>query len=470
MPSSTDARPRSRFRRRAVWLTAILLLLIPAAAIALRLIPRTPAGPVPPFAPENSAEPEIAAVVAKVRDEVVRQPRSARAWGRLGQVLAANDLDREAQICFAEAEQLDPNNPRWPFYQGLFLVNQGEREAALPYLQRSAERCAVAAPDNTVPRLMLAETLLALGQSAEAEEYFRQVLARHGDNLRAHYGLALAASARQDWQTSRTHLLRCLGSPFAQQKACVQLAYVNQCLGDSANAEKFREQANRLPADQEWIDPFVTEYLTWAATKRNRYRLAENYEASGRLREAAAVVRPMLKQYPNDYLPRWFLGKVLGESGQSQEAEQLLREALRLAPEMVQVHHYLGAALFSQAREAARSGDTQRATKLYQEAVERERKAVDLKPDYGLAHMTLGLSLKGLGQRTEALEALRKAVRCNPEHGELHFYLGELLAEDGQSKEAREQLQLAIDMAPPNAAWKSIAYERLAAIPSEPRP
>lgn len=451
-----DVRPASCLRR-CIALLAVIVFLIGAAGTIFHYNYRSPGGPIPPLVPDNPSEPGIAAIVEKVRGEVLLQPRSARAWGRLGQAFLANDLEQEAQICFAEAERLDPGNPRWPYYQAGYLLNLGERETALPFLQRAVERCAIAAPDNSAPRLTLAETLLALGRLEEAQEQLHPVLKQHPDPARAHYGMALAASARQDWQASRTHLLRCLGNPFAQQKACAKLAFVSQCLGDSTAAEKFREQASRLPADQEWDDPFVTEYLTWAVTKRNRLRLAESLEASGRLREAAAVVRPMLAEYPDDYLPHWFLGKILGQTGESRQAEQHLRAALRLAPEKVQVHYYLGLVLFAQASETERS----RSRELYREAAQRAREALDIKPDYGLAYMILGLSLKELGKKADALAALRQAVRCNPEHAELHFHLGDLLAEEGRSEEAREQLQQAIDMAPPYAPWKSAAQKRL---------
>ncbi len=462
---SVDTYRAVRFRRWAVRIAALALLLITAAGTGFWFLHRSVIGPMPPAVPANAAELEFTTIAEKLRGEVLRNPRSARAWGRLGQAFLANDrMESEAQICFAEAERLDTENPHWPYYQASILLNQGEREAALAYLQRAAARCAVADPDNTTPRLRFAETLLALGRRDEAEEQFRQVLARNSDEVRAHYGMALAALDRQDWRTSREHLLRCLGRPFAQQKACVQLAFVSQCLGDSANAEKYRQQAERLPADQEWSDPYVTEYLTWAVTKQNRYRRAEALEASGRLREAAAVLGPMLKEYPDDYLAPWMLGKILGQIGDFREAERALRQALRLAPQKVQVHYYLGVVLFSQALDAVEEGDKAHAEKLYRETVQRCRDALALKHDYGLALMTLGLALKGLGQRADALAALRQAVRCNPEHAELHYHLGQMLAEERRRDEARDQFEQAIKIAPTNAPWKSDAEARLAAV------
>ena len=84
----------------------------------------------------------------------------------------------------------------------------------------------------------------------------------------AHYGLGLLAIARDDWAGSRDHSRRCLGSPQAQQKACVQLAAVSQRLGDDAGADKFRTQADRLPKDLDWNDPYVTEYLKWGVKRQ----------------------------------------------------------------------------------------------------------------------------------------------------------------------------------------------------------
>ncbi len=419
---------------------------------------------MPPVVPANPAEPEFMAVADKLRGEVLRDPHSPRAWGRLGQAFLANEgMESEAQVCFIEAARLDPGDPHWPYYQAIILLNQGQREAAVPLLQRAAARCESVDPENTVPRLKLAETLFALGRRDEAEEQFRQALALNADDVRAHYGMALAALDRQDWRTSREHLRRCLGSPFAQQKACVQLAFVSQCLGDSANAEKYRQQAERLPADQEWGDPYVREYRARAVTKQNRYRRAESLEASGRLREAAAVLRAMLKEFPDDYLAPWMLGRILGQIGDYSEAERALRQALRLAPEKMRVHYSLGLVLFTKAMETAEKGDKVRAEKLYREAVQCCRDALTLKPDFGLAHMTLGLALKRLGQRTDALAALREAVRCNPEHAEVHYHLGRILAEEGRDDEARDQLEQAIKMAPPDAPWKSDAEARLTA-------
>ncbi len=466
MTSSPDVRPRTVFHRRFVFWAASIVMLGLAGGGSFWWTHRAPPAPIPPSVPANRADPEVTTIVEKVRKEVLSEPRSARAWGRLGQAFLANDMEVEGNICFAEAERLDPSNPRWPYFRGGIAINRGEPEEAIPFFQRAIEREEATTSGNFVPRLMAAETLLALGRLDEAEQQYRNVLARRENEIRARYGLGLVYAARTDWKNSRAELQRCAGDPFAQQKACVQLAAVCRRLGDDAAAEKFRQLANRLPMDRDWLDPFATEYLPWAVKQSKRYHHAESLEASGRLREAANVLRPMVEEHPNDYLPRLTLAKVIGRMGDYENAERLLREALRLAPDKVQIHYYLSLVLFTHAEDEARKGTLDRAAKYYGEAVDCAREALALKPDYGFAHMTLGLSLKGMGKRADALAALQKATRCNPEHAELHFYLGELLAEDGQRTEARDHLQQAIEMGPENAAWRPRALAGLKKVAS----
>jgi Flp pilus assembly protein TadD len=281
--------------------------------------------------------------------------------------------------------------------------------------------------------------------------------------------MGLLAIAREDWKTAQDHLVRSLGSPSCQQKARVQLAAVCSRLGDMASADEFHTQADRLPPDRDWGDPLVTEYLHYAVKKRTRYKLAEQLEAHGRFRESAAVLRPLAADYPEDYLPQLTLGKMLAQSGDFGGAEKALRKALHLAPDKVQSHYYLSLLLFKKGEEVARGGDSDRARaeELFREAASLARDALAIKPDYGYAHMALGLSLKRLGQREQALAALRQAVRCNPEFAELHFQLGETLAEEGLATEARARLEQALRFAPPGAPWRKTADARLAELPKE---
>jgi tetratricopeptide (TPR) repeat protein len=459
--------------RRAVLLGAAALAAAALTAGAwMRWARPRPAPPVPPEVNVATLEPAVVTAIRVARERALKEPTSAEAWGDLGKVFLANELQDEADVCFAQAERLDARNPRWPYYQGGTFQARGGYAAAVRCLRRAADLCVGPEADNITPRLLLAETLLTLGQTDEAEAELNQAAARRPDDARVHYDRGLLAAARQDWPAAREHLLRCPGSPQARQKACVQLAAVSQRLGDATAAESFRRQANAPPPDQDWSDPFVAEYLHWAVRKRSRYRLAEQLEAAGRPGDAVSVLAPLARDYPDDDLVHLTLGKLLGQTGDLGAAEQALRTARRLAPDKVQVYYYLGLVLFQQGDNLSHKGDKGRGRAAFEEAAAMAHRAVALKPDYGFAHMAEGLALKRLGRREEALAAFRRAVRCNPEFAEMHFHLGEALAESGHAEEARARLEQALRLAPPGAGWRPAAQARLERLkaPAAPAP
>ena len=142
---------------------------------------------------------------------------------------------------------------------------------------------------------------------------------------------------------------------------------------------------------------------------------------------------------------------------------------MRLDPDTVQPLYFTSLVLYLQGEALAKDkGTEERAQACFREAAELARKALRLQPDYGFAHMSLGLALKRQGRPAEAIDALRKAVRCNPELAEIHYYLGETLAEQGQGAEARTQLEAALRLAEPQVAWRQKATDLLAAMGKNP--
>src|SRR5262249_15507004 len=132
--------------------------------------------PAPPAVDLTGAEPSVARAIERARAEVQKAPRSAAAWGRLGMLLRAHDYGEVSQVSLARAEQLDAQDPRWPYLQGLTLV-LADREAALPLLERASDL----SPDSSAPRLRLAEVLLMQGRPDEADRHFRLVLKAEPD-------------------------------------------------------------------------------------------------------------------------------------------------------------------------------------------------------------------------------------------------------------------------------------------------
>lgn len=448
-------------KRRLLYASSALL-----AAVLLAVFVRSYyAAPTPPTIDPADMEPAVAAIINAARDEIVKHPRSAKAWGRLGQVLLANEYEDEALPCCVEAERLAPRDPRWPYYQGGILLNRGDREAAVLALERALGRCNE--EDEAYPpvRCLLAETMLRLGRFEDAATHFRAALVPSPDDARALFDMGLLSVARQNWQMSLDYFLKCQGRKECSQKVSVQLALVYQRLGDDPKAARYRELAERLPKDAEWPDPLVNEYLQWAEKKRSRHRLAQNLESAGRFSEAASVLQTLAERYPDDYLPFLMLGRVLGQLGDATGGKRSLRRAVQLAPDKVQSHYYLSLVLIRQGEQIVQqdNNNSEKAKTLFEEAATSARQALERMPDYGYAHMALAVALKHLQRREQALASMRAAVRCNPEYSDLHYLLGEMVMEEDK-KEAREHLEEALRMAPHDSRAR-VLLDRLKADP-----
>jgi tetratricopeptide (TPR) repeat protein len=458
---TTPARPFPSPLRWRFGLTLLLVALAAAGATVWYFLHR-PTAPLPPDVNLGDADPAFVAVVEAARDRIRLEPASVAAWVELGKVLRATGYSVEAAVCFHQAGKLEPSNPRWPYLCGEALaLSDGAR--ALPSLRRAVELCERTNADSTAARLRLAETLLGQGLADEAEPHLRRALESDPANPAAHFNLGQLAFLRNDLKQSGEHLRRCLDSPIARQRASARLADVCLRQKDTAGSAEFSRLAASLPLDHNRDDPWLAECMQHAVGLSSRFRRIEQLEAQGRLREAVFLLRDLAPAAP-DYRASLALGKDLSLLGDHAGAESALRAALEREPENVQSHYYLCRVLWAQAEKCQREGGTG-APRFFRDAAKHGRRAIARKSDFGLAHLFLGLSLKGLGERTEALAELRLAVLCSPNLVDPFLHLGQMLAEDGKVEEARFQLEQAARLAGPDDPRPKAALADLAQRP-----
>lgn len=418
---------------------------------------RRSTAPVPPEIASEGLDPEWAEAIAKARQQISADPYSAQSWGDLGKLLRAGQFVTEAAACFAQAERLDPNNPRWPYLQGEALRLR-DNSAALAPLERAAALAGDA--DTIAPRLRLAEALLALGRNEEAEKHLRHAVAIEPDDPTVHYDLGVVAVARHDLPDSLAHLTHCEHSPFTQRRACILLATVYRRMDQKEEAEKYSHKADTLPPDSNWSDPFLADAQTIGRSAR--LQEISQRELRGDYRTAVEQLTALVQESP-DYSVYVALGKNLGKLGDFARAEQALRSAIALAPEKFKAYQELSQVLWMRADKDDRK-DHERARSEFEEAATCARRAIERQPHSAMAYVLLGMSLRRLGQRPQALDAFRTAVDCSPDLAEAHLYLGESLAEGGQTAEARVSLQRAMELAPddrrPRAALAKLSATR----------
>jgi tetratricopeptide (TPR) repeat protein len=389
--------------------------------------------PEPPAVTSTGIDPAIVAAVQSARAGVLGSPRSGSAWGRLGMVLAAHDFTAEANFCFAQAERLEPLQPRWPYHQAVAL-SQGDPEAAIAKLERTVGLCDQV-PDT--PRLRLGELLLVQGRLAEAADHFHHLLQRQGTNAKAHLGLARVAYRQGDLKTCFSHLDCARSDPRTHKAAYLFLAEIHQRQGNPGAAEEARRQGVALPDDPTWPDPFALEVAQLRTGKQAALERADKRLRQGQISEAVALLEDTVQDYPDSDWAWYLLGKAFNRRHDWPAAEQALRRAAQLTPESAEIQFHRGVAL-SQLQKL-------------QEATACFRKATQLKPDYDVAYHNLGQCLRRQGDCGAAIEAFRAALRCEPNLVEGRTALAEMLITRGQQAEALGHLRHALAVNPQDA-------------------
>ncbi|MGQ0722628.1 MAG: tetratricopeptide repeat protein [Candidatus Eiseniibacteriota bacterium] len=94
----------------------------------------------------------------------------------------------------------------------------------------------------------------------------------------------------------------------------------------------------------------------------------------------------------------------------------------------------------------------------YDEAIERYREALAMKPDLAEAHANWGLALKAKGDLPGAIARTLEALRIDPELAEAHYNLGVALAATGRLDDAAKAFRRAVELRPGfDAAERALA-------------
>jgi len=128
------------------------------------------------------------------------------------------------------------------------------------------------------------------------------------------------------------------------------------------------------------------------------------------------------------------------------DAEPLLREAVRLAPDNDRAHYWLSYVLSCEGK--------------YDEALAEAQEAVRCNPGNGWYHYQLAWTLHTLRRYAEAESAARKAVELSPGTPEFRLVLGRALFAQGSDKAALAEFRQAVGLDPDNV--DALAYSAAA--------
>lgn len=142
-------------------------------------------------------------------------------------------------------------------------------------------------------------------------------------------------------------------------------------------------------------------------------RVAFMHHQAGRLAEAEAAYRDVLAEFPDHDQALLMLGLIVFDKPDAIEAAHVFNRLLEVKPEHSVALHYLG-------RLRQNANDDRAAVDLF-------RRAIAAKPDLAPIYNDLAVALNRLGHRDDALEQLDKALELDPNYAVAHANRGQVL-------------------------------------------
>lgn len=256
------------------------------------------------------------------------------------------------------------------------------------------------------------------GRFEEAENIYRNVLARHPSNFEALHLLGVLSHQRGDNIQAVNLIEKSVrlypGNPAAYNHLGASL----RALGRFEESEKYYRKALKLQPD------FADAH----------YNLGNTLVDLKRLKEAEKSYRKALDLRP-DYAEAYCnLGSLLVDLGRPEEAEKACCQALKFRPEYAKAYYNMGNALHVLER--------------LEEAEQAYNKSLLLDPRFADAYHNLGNTLTDMKRPLEAKEAYRKSIEINPENATIYNNLGNLLFDAGRHEEAVTCFRRALELKP----------------------
>ena len=411
----------------------------------------SPVADEPVVAGTDSPDRDLADHLEAMIQAVRTTPGSALMRGRLGMAYDVNGFRTEALATYAQAETLDPDDFRWPYFSAHLLAANDEHAKALDVLARALSIDADFAP----AWLWQGTWLLELDRTADAMIAFERALDL-GVRDAATFGRARVMAAQGDYAEA-VELLE----PLARLSENPQ---IHRTLGEALRGQGRTEEARtamtrgRNAGPVNWEDPRRDQRFAHIRGHAS-YQLAQGLSSSGRIREALAILERLQRYHPETHCGRdeeFFLACNLMNSssiaydrdGDPERALATVQRGLALNADFAPFHLTI-ANLHRQQRDLDL-------------ALDHVDRALELNPARGYAHEQRGRLLFGMGRHADAKVAFESALGLEPEKRTTLFYLGLAEFELGNWSSAVETFERVVQLEPGFALGHALLARSLA--------
>lgn len=344
----------------------------------------------------------------------------ATARHRSGELGAAEQLYRQVL-------EADPENARAAFLLGALRHEAGAHQEALELMKRAV----VVSPDNASYQAALGEAYRQIDERQTALRLFERAV--HLEPRNADYQLLLARELCDQQQPARAigHL-QCavlLARDASEARQLLQQVLVSRPPWANTGSSKPAPPVGRAAAPKR------------SPTVERAYVLAQLHHRAGRIGQAEAQYRRLLKVEPKHAEALFWFGSMALETGRAAFAAELLGRACGLDPLRPSYWSNWGEAL-------SRTGESERSVAAF-------RRSLDLEPDSAERHFNLAVALRS-AESEHALEHFERAAQLAPAQSRFQLELArQVVASD--ERRAVGHFQAALASAPSADALLELA-------------
>ena len=420
------------FRSLGSALFVVGLTLVPVSSLSAQLPELLP---IPAVELSGDAEsgvqevfPQLLQTIDQLRSSGGATPNElGEAFGELGRAALYYEIGAVIEPALINAQRLEPEEYRWPYYLGAYYQDQRRLEEAVEQLEKAYGL----RPADPAVNLRLGQLALLADRPTRAPEYFERARGSEGYAAWALYGLGRSASLRGDDAAA-----------LEMFEAALQLepeaAEIHQQMGltyrklrdmDAAREHLSKQAASSLTFPDPLMDSLKGDF------SRSHLFAGLEAQSTGRWDDAVAEYRQAVVQDPTSGVNHQILADALEKSGDLDSAIEEFRIAVDLLPSDAMVRVQLARALTS------RDGLTEEVVGLY-------RQAVELAPDLEDARKGLGYMLVQQQRYEEAFEHLDAALEIDPADPGSRLLRARSLAAVGRDSEARTELESLLEIRP----------------------
>ncbi len=378
----------------------------------------------------SGAAPGLAERLQAAQKILSQEPEDAERWGAVGIVLDINGLQNAAVPYYARAQELAPDDWRWPYFQGICL-RISDLNAATQQLLRAKDL----KPDYLPVLVACGRALDQVDRRDEARKVFQRAVQTDPRCAPALEGLAALLLASDRTDQAESLLQRATAAAPYYAPAWRLLAQVQQRLRKPKDAERSRRFASVGNDDLPVQDPVRAELarshgvLVEHSVSRERAALA-----SGSQSAAIRQWQEHLERDPESSVAHQRLCRLHVLAGDTESARHHLDKARALDPDSGEPDLNYGIALVSRGR--------------MEDAEPPLRAALASDPELHRARVHLGSLLCATGRGAEGVPLLRQAVGEDPFDADARYNLAVAQVEGGASGEAVANFAVLSQLAP----------------------